>query len=341
LDKPLSALLLGESATGKSHLIDKTADLMPPRQVLRATRMTPQALYHLEEPIAHKYVVGGERSRVQDDARADQTAALRQLRSEGRISKLITTSLGNDFVTREVTMEGPIAFVESTTADKSIIFQEDLNRGLIITTDASEEQNRRVLREMAKLYSGSEPIDKGAILKRHRELQEALEPLAVYIPFIEQLAESLPAVEAQSRRVFGQVAATIEVIAFLHQHHRDKDTRGRLVATAYDYAVARWLLLKPLSESIGEAVGLTDATWRVYRRLKNKFPGEFTSTDTLTAKVFHTKPTRDKELEKLRRFGVLVCVGKPLGCNPGRYRWTGKDLGELVLPSVRSICVNA
>ena len=83
LPRPLSVLVQGDSSTGKSHLIARIAELFPPEQVLRATRMTPQALYHLEDPIAHKFVVGGERSRVQDDASADATAALRQLRVRG------------------------------------------------------------------------------------------------------------------------------------------------------------------------------------------------------------------------------------------------------------------
>src|SRR5262245_6282282 len=97
LDRPLSALLQGESTAGKSFLIASIAELMPPEEILRATRMTPQALYHLEEPISHKFVVGGERSRVQDDQFADATAALRQLRSEGRITKQITQKNGQGF----------------------------------------------------------------------------------------------------------------------------------------------------------------------------------------------------------------------------------------------------
>jgi hypothetical protein len=115
---------MGESSSGKSWLINRTADLMPPRRVFKATRLTPQALYHLPEPIAGKYVVGGERCRVQDDVNADQTAALRQLRSEREIVKWITMREGDEFVTREVRMKGPIAHVESTTVQKAIVFPE-------------------------------------------------------------------------------------------------------------------------------------------------------------------------------------------------------------------------
>jgi hypothetical protein len=338
LANPLSGLVQGDSSTGKSHLITKIAELMPPQQVLWATRLTPQALYHLTEPIAHKFVVGGERSRVQDNANADQTAALRQLRSEKRITKQISVRNGASFVTQEVTVQGPIAFVESTTLAESLIFPEDLNRGLIVKTDESEEQNRQVMLEMAKPYSTkAEPVDADAILRRHHEFQLSLRPLDVRIPFVERLAEKLPAAKPQSRRVFGQVTATIEAIAFLHQHLRRRDNDGRVLATRDDYLLARRLLLEPLRET----VGLSEGVWKAYLQLRERFRGEFSSTDALPLNLFKTKPTRDKHLNELADLGVIACVRKAAGPNPSRWRLTGKTLDELVLPRVEDLCVNA
>jgi hypothetical protein len=267
LKRPLSALVRGESSSGKSFLVDWVAELVPPEEVLRATTLTPQALYHLEAPIAHKLVVGGERCRAQDNATAERTAALRQLRSEGRIVKQITERDGDTFKTREAKVEGPISFVESTTLDKALIFPEDLNRGLVLQTDVTEAQTRRVLREMARAYSPKAgPVNTQAVIDRHHEFQRGLESVEVVIPFAEALAEKLPATEAQSRRVFGQLVAMVETVALLHQHQRRRDDHGRLVATAADYRLARHLLLKPLEETIG----LSDDQRDVYRCLREK-----------------------------------------------------------------------
>src|SRR5262249_52612155 len=80
LDRPLGAIVRGRSSTGKSHVVSQVARLFPADHVIHATRMTPQALYHLPPgSLAHKFVVAGERSRMQDDCQADATAALRQL----------------------------------------------------------------------------------------------------------------------------------------------------------------------------------------------------------------------------------------------------------------------
>jgi hypothetical protein len=251
----------------------------------------------------------------------------------------MTEKQGHTFVTREVTVEGPIAFVETTTLSKAVIFPEDLNRGLILKTDSSEAQNRRAILEMAKPYSvTAATVDTEPITSRHHAFQDALEYVDVRIPYVEKLAGVVPATEPHSRRVFGQVAAAIEAIAFLHQHHRGRDKQGRLLATAEDYALARRLLLEPLRESIG----LSGTTRDAYRARQEKFKGrEFTSTEAIEAEVFHTKPTRDKELRKLVGLGVIVCAREAVGNVPAAYRWTGKARDELVLPSVRDMCGNA
>jgi hypothetical protein len=115
LERPLSAIVLGSSSSGKSYMLGQLARLFPLDQVINATRMTPQALYHGKNGhLKHKFVVAGERSRNTEDV-GDATAALRQLQSEGVINKLITVQKGGEWVTQTVTQEGPIAFAETTT----------------------------------------------------------------------------------------------------------------------------------------------------------------------------------------------------------------------------------
>src|SRR5207248_365790 len=107
-------------ASGKSHLIDQTAKLFPAEAVIHATQMTPQALFHMKPgALAHRFVVAGERSRVEDDERAEATRALREMLSAGRLTKLMPVKVeGGRIETAQIEQEGPIAFIESTTLTK-------------------------------------------------------------------------------------------------------------------------------------------------------------------------------------------------------------------------------
>src|SRR5262249_4184666 len=127
------------STSGKTYIVEKTSALFPEEAVLFATQMTPQALYHMEPgALLHRFIVAGERSRIDEDERAEATRALREMQSTGRLDKLMPMKIGGDIITQHIRQEGPIAFVETTTLAK--IFDEDENRCLNIWTDETKEQ---------------------------------------------------------------------------------------------------------------------------------------------------------------------------------------------------------
>src|SRR5260370_2885599 len=201
LEYPLSAIVQGKSSTGKSYLVSEIARLFPQDQVIYATRMTPQALYHMDS-VAHKFVVAGERSRVQDETGADATAALRQLQSERRIVKQITER-GEDgkHITRTVGVEGLIAYVETATLQPGKIFPEDLNRALLLWTDESEGQTKAILKRVAGRYSETRSLNVEAIVDKHRDFQPQLAQQPLAISFASQLMESIPSKKVEARRV--------------------------------------------------------------------------------------------------------------------------------------------
>jgi hypothetical protein len=330
---PLSALLMGASATGKSWIVNRVAMLFPEGEVVRATRFTPQSLYHLKEPIAHKFVVGGERCRVQDDVQADSTAALRQLRSEQQITKQITLRKGDSFETEEVTVTGPIAFVETTTAEKGIVFPEDLNRGLIVYTNDTEEQTRRIYRQQAKPYSDrGEKVDESLLIARHHAFQSSLSEVDVHVPYVDALAELLPAGKVEGRRAFPQLLTAIETLAFLHQHTRQRK-RDRIVATTADYALARTILL----DSFNDMIGVGSHLHKVYAALRQHCPDPtFESTATLGGKPFNNAMTRDRCLKELAKSEVVELVRPGKARVPALWKWTGKTLDD-ALPTVKQL----
>ena len=208
LDKPISAIVQSASSTGKSHCIERDAELFPPEDVVRATSLTTNSLYYMPQGgLRHKYVVAGERSRKQDDDTAEATRALREMRSSGRLSKLVTVKCDGELVTTLIEQEGPIAYVESTTASE--IFDEDANRGLILDTDERVEQTCAIVKHIAAESEGRLGADRAAVIDKHHALQRMLEKRQVVIPFATRIATCFDVGPVEARRAFGHLISLI------------------------------------------------------------------------------------------------------------------------------------
>jgi hypothetical protein len=234
LDKPLAVRVQGPTASGKSCLISAVTGLFPPETVLQVTQITPQALYCLEPgALRHRFIVAGERSRLQNDETAEATRALRELLSAGRLVKL--RSFGGD--TRSIEQTGPIAFIESTSLPK--VFDEDANRCLTLFTDERPEQTRRIVQSLAQQYLGrTQGSDRERTRQRHFALQRLLQPLRVIVPYAERLAELLDCRRVELRRGFPQILSMIQAVTLMHQYQRARDDQDHLVATAADYRLS-------------------------------------------------------------------------------------------------------
>jgi hypothetical protein len=266
LPQPLAAIVQGQSSSGKSYTVEKVAGLFPPEAVVLATQMTPQALFHMPNgSLSHRWVVAGERSRIENDDTAEATRALREMLSGGRLSKLIPTKVEGEIVTVRLEQEGPIAFVESTTLSR--VFEEDANRAIMLSTDERRVQTKTIMRRLALLASGKAQTDGPRIVARHHALQRLLERRTIVIPFAERLAEVLEvfADRVECRRAYPMLLALVKASALLHQRQRKTDQDGRLIAEPTDYGIAARLLSGPLARTIGES--LSDPARRFLERL--------------------------------------------------------------------------
>jgi hypothetical protein len=150
--KPLSARVHGPSTSGKSYIVSEVASLFPPETVLFATQMTPQALFHMPPgALVHRFIVGGERSRLENDQSAEATRALREMITAGKLSKLMPVKVGGGIVTQLIEQDGPIAFIETTTLAR--VFDEDATRCLTLYTDERKEQTERIVKTLAGRYA--------------------------------------------------------------------------------------------------------------------------------------------------------------------------------------------
>ena len=325
LDKPLAAIVQGQSSSGKSYVIDRVGKLFPGEAVLRAHRITSQALYHLPPgSLVNRFVVAGERPRRQDDETADATRALREMISDGRLTKAITVKVrgSSDYKTKYIDQPGPIAYVESTTVQ--LIFDEDRNRCLILPTDETPAQTRRILDTTAARKVNPDATGTGSeIIAKHHAAQRLLRRVRVSVPYAEELARHFPDKRTEARRAFPQLVSMIEAVTLLHQFQRVAEPEDGLVitATAQDYRIARRLLVGPFSKALGARQG--DAVRRFGDRLREAFADgrEFGTADVAeiegVPKDVQTVRQYVRELAKAR---WLEQAAPPEGKKPARYR---------------------
>ena len=205
LDKPLSAIVQGASASGKSYIIETVAKLMPPEAVVQAHDFSDQALYYLPNgSLIHKVVISGERvneHRSKDGYAEDNTKAFREMVASGVLRKAVTvTGKSQKPKTEMIEQPGPISYLESSTAAN--IHDEDSTRLLPLVTDESANQTRRIIeaqRREAKGQTISE-VKRQEIIQRHYTLQRLLKPLTVWIPYIDSI--SLPETNIATRRTY-------------------------------------------------------------------------------------------------------------------------------------------
>ena len=331
-EDPLGLIIQGASSSGKNALVDPICECFPESDVVKATTMSPQALYYGEADwLKHKFVVQGERSHRDDSEQADKTAALRQLFSEKKIIKRVVTTETGRGKTETIVQTGPISYVETTTSRS--IFREDLNRMLLLRTDAGSETTRKVLLAKAgRRMAGAPMIDVSAVEQRHREFQGSLQPMRVVIPYARAIAEHFPVDKPEARRAIDKVFSTIEAIALLWQFQRRADGRNRLRATVDDYRLARRLLQSPLQLALG-----LGEDWETARQLRETFPESFDANQALGSNLFSNKMARDRTLKRMAGLGILRLLKKGKSHQPTVWQWNGNPPDELVLPRVKTI----
>ena len=221
LDKPLSAIIQSGSGAGKSYLADTVYSMTPPEDVVFYSRISPQVLYHMpKEYLMHKLVgleerVGGESSDY----------PIRALQSSGILKQCITIKdpVTGQLLPKESEVWGPIAFMETTTSQH--LNPENTSRCFEIPLDESPEQTMRI-HQRQKDLKGFERLSAGetrqGILQRHHDAQRLLEPVPVIIPFVHLL--TFPALWLRARRDHDRFLHLIEVLAYLHQFQRPRQT---------------------------------------------------------------------------------------------------------------------
>jgi hypothetical protein len=325
LPKPLAGIIQAPSSSGKSYVLEKVASLFPKEVVIHATDMTSQTLFYMEPgSLRHKFIVAGERSRKEDDDRAECTRALREMISTGRLSKLVAMKTGSRIVTQRIEQEGPISYVETTTLPT--IFAEDLNRCLLLNADERHEQTTKIVKRLAAHYSGATANNVDAIVQRHHAAQRMIQGRQVVIPFAEAIGDQFDCGRIEARRAFPHLMSMIQTSALLHQFQREIDDGGRIVADSFDYELARQLCRGPLARLLGGTI--SGAALRFYDRLTEWANFDFSTTEACRRDRKSSQNVRGW-LRELADAGAVEQHEEARGSRPATWKLTGMDRAEL------------
>jgi DNA primase catalytic core len=216
MDNPISVMIVSESASGKSYLVDTVKKLIPEEETIEMTSLSDQALNFIKD-LLNKFLVFGE-----SGFNEQIEHQIREMLSGNRLSRLVTVKdeKTGELITKLYKKEVIVASVMSTTAYE--MNPENASRYFLINADESKEQTRRIFEAQRQKYSLERHYTKAeqipAIIVKHHAAQRLLQkrlivnPIAPFMDFPDGLM--------RLRRDHDRFIDLMAVICFLRQYQK-------------------------------------------------------------------------------------------------------------------------
>jgi len=254
MEKGLAGTIKAGSSAGKNHLVRAVTTLMPENEVKEFTQLSSKALNYMgKDGIRNRLVVCTE---IAGREAAEYT--VRTLISEPFITCAIPTREreGGPFKTTEFRVDGPIAYLDTTTSFR--INPENATRIFELYLNETEEQTKKILIQQAR-EAGPEAFkirqEREQIKQLHRNVQTLLrKDLDVIIPYSNLI--EFPPDTIRARRDFPKLLNLIKVVAYFHQYQREikcwPNGREYIEATLTDYELAYHIAKETFVETLDE-----------------------------------------------------------------------------------------
>ena len=151
LRNPISVIALGEAGSGKSHIEEVAMNLIPREFIVNEKNITQAALFRRAEESEYFYdgkiVNYGDMGGSNDHEFMEESKnIMKELQSEGFVSKPVATKVDGEWTTRELNLIGKPCLTYTTVPNYQFDEQE-LSRSILITprTDNKQEFNNRNL----------------------------------------------------------------------------------------------------------------------------------------------------------------------------------------------------
>jgi len=246
---PLHAIVQGSSGSGKTHLISKIADLIPPEDVLRFTRITESSLYNWGE-----YDLVGKLLIIEDldGLKEEAMFAMRELISNQRLSSSVSIKdkKGNIKSTKKE-VRGVFSSLSATT--KGELYEDNMSRSFLLAVDESTEQSRRIIEYQNRKYAGEiEPKDQDKTKVQLQQIIRTLKNYEVVNPYATQL--QLPEEVHKIRRLNEMFQSIVRQITLLNQHNRELKN-DKLITQIEDLEQATEVLFESIILKVDELDG--------------------------------------------------------------------------------------
>lgn len=265
LDDPISVLILSQSSSGKSYLVDTVKHLMPPEEVVSLTSLSDQALNYVED-LMHKFLILGES--VHSNIIEYQ---IREMLSGKELSRLVTVKNPDTGKMQSEVMRIPV-IVSSVMSGTNAINPENASRCFVINTDESAEQTQRIQENqrykysLAKLKSGNEEKEK--IIRTHRAAQKLLRKVNIVNDFAPML--KFPVKLMRTRRDHDRFMDLIACVCFIRQYQKEEEIEDDIHfirCDLEDYNIAYKIMVNGiLSSTMRE---LPAGTQMIYEQMRN------------------------------------------------------------------------
>lgn len=246
---PLHAIVQGSSGSGKTHLISKIADLIPPEDVLRFTRITESSLYNWGE-----YDLVGKLLIIEDldGLKEEAMFAMRELISNQRLSSSVSIKdkKGNIKSTKKE-VKGVFSSLSATT--KGELYEDNMSRSFLLAVDESAEQSRRIINYQNRKYAGEiESKDQEKTKIQLQQIIRTLKNYEVINPYATRL--QLPEEVHKIRRLNEMFQSIVRQITLLNQHNRELKN-DKLITQIEDLEQATEVLFESIILKVDELDG--------------------------------------------------------------------------------------
>jgi len=241
----VNVVVKGPSSAGKTYTVEKVLEFYPDDAYHFLTAMSERALAYSEEPLSHRFLILAEAAGMNGEF---QTYLVRSLLSEGRLRYETVEKTGEGLRPRIIEREGPSGLIVTTT--RTQLHSENETRMLTVRVDDTPDHTREILAALAEEDAEGPDLEKWSAL----QVWIAGGERRVTIPYARELATKIPPVAVRLRRDFGALLNLIRSHALLHRATRERDERGRIVASLDDFAVVRDLVADLISEGVEATV---------------------------------------------------------------------------------------
>jgi hypothetical protein len=270
-DKPISAVVFGDSSAGKSYLVNSICSLIPEEDLLVLSSASARSFEHASEgQLKHKFIV------VQEIEGMEQVeSTIRVMQSEGKLARFfaVKNEETGRIKTIQNNVECPACIITTTTRDR--VHPENMTRIFELYVNQTPEQTAQILDlDREKVMYGWTAKEKqiASTIALHKNVQRVIADIKVIIPFAEHIG--FPKESIRSRRDFPRFLDLIKAVSLIRQFQKEQkktaDGVECIEADLEDYRVAFNLVMKLFAATFSPISERTKNVLKVCVQIENE-----------------------------------------------------------------------